>query len=187
MVLTLLRWSAQVLLAPRLKASIGITTAGLLSRPRSGVERVGPHSAMSTRARRVRLGRTAVPRSTPRPSSQSGCPCTIGARQRQSGCHAACGDGSRHRRCRQIDATSWSCIRFSVRCSPVGVHPLSFLNDLIRPSTLPNPRYFEPSCRLRGCPHHPSDRGSPPRLRASVERASWPSFLVFSRGDGPFG
>jgi single-strand DNA-binding protein len=66
-----------------------------------------------------------------------------------------------------------------------GLHPLSFLNDLSRPSTSSNPRSLGPSCRLRGCPHHPSDRGSPPRLRAPVERASWPSLTVFSRGDEP--
>ena len=71
----------------------------------------------------------------------------IGAWRGQAVCRAACGDGSKHRHCRQIDVTTWSCIRFSVRCPPVGGHPLSFLNDLIRPSALPNPRSFGPSCR----------------------------------------
>lgn len=34
-----------------------------------------------------------------------------------------------------------------VHCPPVGVHPLSFLNDLSRPSTPSNPRSYGPCCR----------------------------------------
>jgi hypothetical protein len=45
--------------------------------------------------------------------------------------------------------------RFHVRCPPVGVHPLSFLNDLIRPSTPSNPRSFGPSCRVPRLPAPP--------------------------------
>jgi len=46
--------------------------------------------------------------------------------------------------------------RFHVRCPPVGVHPLSFLNDLIRPSTPSNPRSFGPSCRCAAARTTPS-------------------------------
>jgi len=44
-------------------------------------------------------------------------------------------------------ATRCPALRILGVCAPVGVHPLSFLNDLSRPSTPSNPRSFGPSCR----------------------------------------
>ena len=41
------------------------------------------------------------------------------------------------------------------------VHPLSFLNDLIRPSTPSNPRSFGPSCRVPRLPAPPLRSGFP--------------------------
>ena len=162
MVLTLLRWFAQAPPAPRLRASIGITTPALRSRPPSGVERAGPPSGDVGRgtARAPGAGRRCQgPRRDRHPGEVARV--AIGAWRVQARCRAACDDWSKHRHCRQTDVTSWSCTRFSVGCPPVGVHPLSFLNDLIRPSTLPNPRSFGPCCRVPRLPAPPLGSGFP--------------------------
>jgi hypothetical protein len=74
--------------------------------------------------------------------------------------------------------------RFHVRCPPVGVHPLSFLNDLIRPSTPSNPRSFGPSCRVPRLPAPPLRSGFP----CASSRFRWrgrPGRLFWSRGRTP--
>ena len=45
--------------------------------------------------------------------------------------------------------------RFHVNRTPVGGHPLSFPNDLVRMSTPSNPRSFGPSCRVPPLPAPP--------------------------------
>lgn len=76
--------------------------------------------------------------------------------------------------------------RFHVRCPPVGVHPLSFLNDLIRPSTPSNPRSFGPSCRVPRLPAPPLRSGFPcASSRSGGEGVLAVFFGVQSRGRSP--
>ena len=186
MVLTLVRWSAKALLAPRLKASIGITTAALWSRPPSGLERAGPLSGDVDRgtARAPGAGkRCQVPRRDRHPGEVARV--AIGACRGQVECRAACGDGARHRHC-PADRCD-KLVLHTVLCPlPASGGPSPLFPERPNPAVHPpQPAILRAELPLRGCPRHPSDRGSPPRLRAPVERASWPSFLVFSRGDGP--
>jgi hypothetical protein len=73
-----------------------------------------------------------------------------GARRRQEGrCLIREGwRASSMRQCSTRIATRVSCSSDPWRLRALGVHPLSFLNDLSRPSTPSNPRSFGPSCRF---------------------------------------
>ena len=145
------RWSARQLRRARPKGEcvVGITTAAPSScRPAGGSPEHEPAFIIltcTTRARRVSKGGTKVHAASG--ILQVGHWRWADAPARQ-GVRAAPGseiEAQRH--CRASDVTQASCIRFHVHCPPVGVHPLSFLNDLIRPSSPSNPRSFGPSCR----------------------------------------
>ena len=64
----------------------------------------------------------------------------------------------------------------SAVCPPVRGHPLSFLNDLSRPTIGSNPRVVGPSCRVPRLPAPLLDTQVPLRgFALSVEPPSWPS------------
>ena len=74
--------------------------------------------------------------------------------------------GERRRVSRERGSPSWP------PC-PRGVHPLSLLNDLSRPSTPSNPRSFGPSCRLRGCCQYRIHEARQMSLDRSVRKLRW--------------
>ena len=132
---------------PRLKASIGITTVKPGSDSHSGVERAGRTFRPSRQGHGARAwaGRQCQgPRRDRRPGE------VARARSEQ-------GDGSQDIRPPVVSGRGTDVSGRSMRqggpaygslsVARQWVHPLSFLNDLIRPSALPNPRSFGPSCR----------------------------------------
>ncbi len=187
---TLPRWSARRLrrAMPKAECAVGVTTAApSFCRPAGGPPDHEPAffiSTCTTRARRDSEGDTKVHAATgilqvghwrwadasarrvSEPPGVAGSRHSdIAERMRRHGCPA---QGS------LPIARPWGpSPLFPARPNPA-VHPLQ-------------PAIIRAELPLRGCPHHPFDRGSPARLRAPVERPSWPSFSVFSRGDEPSG
>ncbi len=128
--------------------------------------------------------RKAMPRSMRRPPSPVSSPRTNGARCWQAGYQAARGDGSRHDIASRFDTVVLQTVPDPLPAS--GVHPLSFLNDLIRPSIPSNPRSIGPSCRFAAARTTPSIGVPLQRLRAfGGEGVLAVFFGVQSRGKDP--
>lgn len=122
--------------------------------------RTVPSSSRHARCARAVTAK-AAPRSTPHPSSLRQPPAQ-GASISEEGVRSARIAGSRHsgtagRATRQGRPAS----RFMSVARRRRPSPLSFLNDLIRPSTPSNPRSFGPSCRVPRLPAPPLRSGFP--------------------------